>query len=275
MIYFKNGQRVYSRTLRIFHKKGTGLMKREFFLGAVIILAGALQAQTLRGAITDAVTGKPLCGAAVTLVELSRTCTTDSAGRFLADSLCSGTYTVKITAPQYLRLTRRVFIASPKGAGISDIEFNAGLYNISSAADTSRGTISITYLFPGHDDVEFVIQNSAGTTIRRMYDRSRAGRVRSVSWNGKDNNGNFVPAGRYSCRVSSGRLVMIRTLVWKGPEEVVPGNITAPAALPENPMQAAETPVQAAPVPVQAVETPAVPPAQGVQEIETPKEPAE
>jgi hypothetical protein len=245
-------------------------MKFRYCLGAVVMLAGALQAQSIYGTITDAVTGKPIRDAVVMITEISRTITTDGVGHYSMNDVGMGTFTVKITAPQYLKLSRKVIIASPKEVGISDLEFNAGLYNISSIADTSKGMMSITYQFPMHGDVELVIQNALGKKIRKMYDRSRAGGIRTVSWNGKNDDGNIVPAGRYTCKVSSGRLVMIRTLVWKGAAKAVPpaqsDEVTSPpAAAPAVPAQPEEPPAK----------IPALPPHDTVTPVEVPEDSAE
>ena len=108
-----------------------------------------------------------------------------------------------------------------------------------------------------HGDVEFVIQNALGKKIRKMYDRSRAGGIRTVFWNGKDDDGTIVPTGRYTCKVSSGRLVMIHTLVWKGAAKTEP---------PSQPEKAAPLPAAVQEVPSKAVE---IAPATSVQPNDT------
>jgi hypothetical protein len=117
-----------------------------------------------------------------------------------------------------------------------------------------------------HGDVEFVIQNAMGRKIRKMYDRSRAGGIRTVSWNGKDDEGNIVPAGRYTCKVSSGRLVMIRTLVWKGAAQAEPPAQpekvkSLPAAVQEVPSKAVEIAPPTAVQPNNTLVKPPAPPA--------------
>jgi hypothetical protein len=199
------------------------------------MFAGALQAQSMFGNVTDAVTRKPISGAVVTLAEISKTFTTDTDGYYSADSVGEGTFTVKITAPRYFDFSKKVILASLKEAGISDLEFNPGLYNFSSAVDTSEGVVPITYQFPTHGDVEFVIKNARGKTIRTMFDRSRTGGVRSASWNGKNDNGNFVPAGSYTCTVSSPPLVIVCTLVWKGAAEDAPPSPVQQEKIPAEP----------------------------------------
>jgi hypothetical protein len=212
-------------------------MKNTYCFGFIVLLAGIPQAQLMHGTITDAVTNRPIPGAAITINEISKTCTTDSDGNYSTGIVPPGLFNATISAPEYLISFKKVIIASPKGPGISSIRFNTGLYHISSAADTSKGMMSLTYQFPGQHDIEIAIKNGIGRTIRNMYDRSRAGGMRTVSWNGKDNDGNIVPAGRYLCKISSGRLVIIRSLDWKGEAAV-------PAAATDVPLKTEETPAK-------------------------------
>ena len=65
-------------------------MKCSYCLGAVVMLAGLLQAQSMHGTVTDAVTGKPIGRAAVTLTEISKTLTTDSVGHYSMDNVGAG-----------------------------------------------------------------------------------------------------------------------------------------------------------------------------------------
>jgi hypothetical protein len=191
-------------------------MNSKYCFGIIVMLTGVPQAQLMYGTITDAVTGKPIPGATISLIEISKTCTTDSAGNYSTGLVPPGIFNATIAAPDHLMAFKKVIVASPKGTGISTIQFYARLYHSSSAADTSKGAMSLTYRFPGQYDVEIAIKNGIGKTIRKMYDRSRAGGLRTVSWNGKDDDGNSVPAGRYMYKISSGTFVIIRTLDWKG-----------------------------------------------------------
>lgn len=215
--------------------------------GILIIVAGAAQAQWMHGFIRDAVSQKPIPGATIAVVEITKTCTTDSAGYYYTGLVPAGIFNATIAAPYYLMAFRKVIIASPKGPGISKIRFNSGLYQKSTDADTTRGKTSLTYRFPGRGDIEITIKNGIGRTIRTMFDRSRAGGMRTVSWNGRDDDGNLMPPGHYRCKVSSGRLVIIRSLYWEG-ETVVP--LPAPPAA---------VPVPAT-APPKTEETPAPPP---------------
>ncbi|MBN1130684.1 MAG: carboxypeptidase regulatory-like domain-containing protein [Chitinispirillaceae bacterium] len=225
--------------------------------GILIIVAGAAQAQWMHGTVRDAVSRRPIQGAAISVVEIEKTCTTDSAGYYYTGLVPAGLFNATIAAHDYLMAFRRVIIASSKGPGISRIRFNAGLYHKSTNADTIRGKASLTYRFPGRGDIEITIKNGIGRTIRTMFDRSRAGGMRTFSWNGRDDDGNLMPPGRYRCKVSSGRLVIIRSLYWEG-EPAVP-----PAALP-----ARETPAQP-----KAEETPAPSPAiPAMDSTQTPEE---
>lgn len=234
-------------------------MNSRYCFGIIIMLAGAPQAQLMHGTITDAVTGKPIPGAAIRVNEIEKTCTTDSAGYYNTGIVPAGIFNATITAKDYLMAFRKVFIAWPKGRGLCTIKFSTVLYRISSAADTTKGKMSLTYRFPGQGDIEIAIKNGIGKIIRKMYDRSRAGGMRTFSWNGKDDEGNMVPPGRYLCKVSSGRFVIIRTLEWKG-ETVVPPAVEPPAEVPP-PYDTAVVPAAVTEVPPKAEETPAGPPA--------------
>lgn len=212
----------------------------RYCLVAVLMSAVTLQAQSLHGTITNAVTKGPIQGAAVTIAEISRTYTTDRNGYYSTDIIAAGIFTVKITAPEYLKLSKKVIIASPEEAGISELEFNAELYHISTIADTSEGTMSVKVLFPGHDHVAFVIRNAAGKTVKKAFDRSRAGGIRTFSWDGRDGEGTIAPPGHYTCAISSGRLITIRSLTWSGapPPEAPPEKVAAPATATEAPSKA-------------------------------------
>jgi hypothetical protein len=232
-------------------------MKIVYSFAIAALLAGATQAQLMHGTIRDAITKKPIRGATITIIEISKTCTTDSNGCYSTGLVPAGIFNATVSAPNHIISFKKVFIAWPKGRGISEIRFNTSLYDKSTNADTTRGKMSLTYRFPGQADVEIAIKNGIGKTIRKMYDRSRAGGTRTAAWNGRDDDGNVVPAGRYQCKISSGRLVSIRTLEWKG-EAVVPPSDVPPA--PETsvaPATATEVLPKAEETPSKTVEIPA------------------
>jgi hypothetical protein len=205
--------------------------------GIIAVLAGASQAQWMHGTIRDAISRKPLKGATITVLEIEKTCTTDSAGYYYTGLVPPGLFHAVIAAPDYLKAYRKVFIASPKGPGISRIRFSTGLYHNSSNADTTKGTMSLTYRFPGRGEIEITIKNRVGRTVRRMFDRSRAGGMRTVSWNGRDDVGNVMPPGRYRYKISSGRLVIIRTFEWKGD----PATRQRPRPRPRTPVRSSDS----------------------------------
>ena len=235
-------------------------MNRSYCLGLIVMLAGVSQAQFMHGTITDAVINKPIQGATITVIEIAKTCTTDSAGYYFTGIVPAGLFNATISAPDYIMSFKKVFVASPKGPGISKIKFNTGLFRISSAADTSKGTMSLTYRFPGQGDIEIAIKNGIGKTIRKMFDRSRAGGMRTVSWDGRDDYGNVVPAGCYRYKISSGRLVIIRSFDWKGEADKPP---LVPASAIEVWQHAEETPAQPPAVPAPDTTAP-------VKTLETP-----
>jgi hypothetical protein len=196
-------------------------MKARFILSTCIMLIynAIPQAQSIFGLVTDAVTKKAVSGAMIAIVELSKTVSTDSGGNYSCDLPKPGAYSVKVEAPNYLKYMKKVIISSSKEVGVSKLELNVLLYNISTNADSAGGIMAVKYSFPSHASVDIAILDSKGNTVRKAFDRSRAGGMHTFSWDGKDNDGKPLPAGHYTCRVVSGRLVMIRALTWKGAAE--------------------------------------------------------
>jgi len=188
-------------------------------IGNIIMLFAAAQAQTIHGTVADALTKKPIAGAVVSFIGIPKTWSSDSLGNFASDTIKPGAYIVKAEAPGFLKVTRKVMLTSHQEAGTSDLTVNLSLYAIASNSESSEGSMVVQFNFPGHFPASIDIADSKGKVVRNAYDRTRTGGMRSYSWDGKDNNGKVVPAGRYSAQVVSGRLVMIRTLIWKGKAE--------------------------------------------------------
>jgi hypothetical protein len=196
------------------------MKSRLIFCTFIALIFIALpQAQSIYGIVTDAVTKKAVSGATVAVVELSKTVTSDSLGNYSCELPKPGAYSVKVEAPNYLKYMKKVIISSSKEVGVSKLEHNVMLYNISTNASTAEGIMAVKYSFPSHASVDIAILDSKGKTVRKAFDRSRAGGMHTFSWDGKDNDGKPLPAGHYTCRVVSGRLVMIRALTWKGGAE--------------------------------------------------------
>jgi hypothetical protein len=186
------------------------------FGSMLLLFYAATQAQTIHGAVTDALSKKPITGAKVSFIGMKTLWASDSLGKYASDTVKPGTYTVKAEAQGFLKVTKKVILTSPQGAGTSDLEVNLSLYALVENADSSEGNMVIAFNFPGHFPASIEIADSKGKVVKNAYDRTRNGGMRSYSWNGKDNNGKFVPAGRYTAKVVCGRLVMIRSLIWKG-----------------------------------------------------------
>lgn len=184
--------------------------------GSILMLFAAARAQTIHGTVSDALTKKPVAGAVVSFIGIPTTWRSDSLGNFASDTMKPGTYIVKAEAPDFLKVTRKVILTSHQGAGTSDLLVNLALYAITKDAEASEGCMVVQFNFPGHFPASIDIADSKGKVVRNAYDRTRTGGMRSYSWDGRDNNGKVAPAGRYSAKVVSGRLVMIRTLIWKG-----------------------------------------------------------
>jgi len=185
-------------------------------LASILMFFAAAQAQTIHGTISDALSKKPIARAKISFIGLAAQWNSDSLGNYFSDTVKPGSYIVKAEAPGFLKVTKKVILTSPKGAGTSDLAVNLGLYAIATNAEASDNSLVVQFNFPGHFPASIDISDAKGKTIRNAYDRSRTGGMRSYSWDGKDDNGKLVVPGRYTAKVVSGRLVMIRTLLWKG-----------------------------------------------------------
>lgn len=191
----------------------------RYCFGCMLMLLAAAQAQTIHGTVIDALTKKPIPRATIAFIGVAAAWNSDSSGNFVSDTVKPGSYVVKAEAPGFLKVTKKVTLTSPQEAGTSDLLVSLALYAIATNAEASEGSMVVQFNFPGHLPASIEIADSKGKVVRNAYDRTRTGGMRSYIWNGKDNNGKAVPAGRYTAKVVSGRLVMIRTLIWKGMAE--------------------------------------------------------
>ena len=193
--------------------------KFRVFLAACLF-AFPLYAQKISGKVIDALSKMPVVNAIVTLTESKRQFSPDSLGFYIIDSLSKGSYSVRFEAPQYVSQSKSVKIIDPKGqTGKTDIMLDVMLFSLSTEVDQSKGQKEITYFFPGHTDVVIDVCDSTGKTVRTVFDRTRVGGMRTFRWNGTDNWGKMLPAGKYTCKFKSGNLFTCRTLVWAGGEK--------------------------------------------------------
>jgi hypothetical protein len=188
-------------------------------LVSMVLLAAYSPAQTIHGTVTDALSKKPIAGATISLIGIPAKWSSDTLGNYASDTVRPGAYFVKAEAAGFLKVTKKVILSSPRETGTPDLTVNLALYALAANAEPSEGSMVVQYNFPGHFPASIDIADGRGKIVRSAYDRSRAGGMRSYSWDGRDNNGRPVPPGRYTAKVVSGRLVMIRTLVWKGAVE--------------------------------------------------------
>jgi hypothetical protein len=186
-----------------------------YFFISMLLSFAAVEAQTIHGTVSDALSKKPIVGATISFIGIAVKWDSDSLGNFASDTVKPGSYIVKAEAPGFLKVTKKVILTSPKEAGTCDLLVNLGLYAIATNAGADASMV-VQFNFPGHFPASIEIADDKGKVVRNAYDRSRTGGMRSYSWDGKDNNGKLVPPGRYTAKVVSGRLVMIRTLLWKG-----------------------------------------------------------
>jgi hypothetical protein len=200
---------------------------RTPFLGRLVGLTllsvcSLASAQTVAGKVTDAISGAAIAKASVTVVEIPKTYTADSAGTFATDTLSKGTFTIRVEASGYLKQSKTVMLVSPTEAGSSHIDLAVKLFSLTTNVDTTAkktGGMTAQYFFRGHGDVEITICDSTGMVVRKIFDRSRAGGTRTFTWDGKDNRGKNPPFGNYTCKLRSGDLYAQRVLVLK---EILP-----------------------------------------------------
>jgi hypothetical protein len=193
------------------------LKSSVLILIALSLAAGNLYAQTVSGTVIDAISKAPVRGAKVTVVEAKKEYSTDSAGSFKTDSLAKGDYSVRFEAESYIKQTKSVKLVAPKGAaGSANITLEVLLFSLSSNADQSKGQMAVKYFFPGHNDVSIDVCDPGDKIVRTVWDRSRASGTRSFLWDGADNKGKILPAGKYTCKIKCGNLFTSRTLVWNG-----------------------------------------------------------
>jgi hypothetical protein len=189
---------------------------------SIVSLFAFASAQSVSGKVSDAISGAAIPRALVTVVEIPKTYTADSLGAFATDTLSKGTFTVRVEATGYLKQSKTVILASPTEAGSSHIELDVKLFSLSTNVDTAAkktGSMTAQYFFRGHGDVDITICDSTGMVVRKIFDRSRAGGTRTVTWDGKDNRGKNVRYGTYTCKLRSGDLYAQRVLVFK---EILP-----------------------------------------------------
>jgi len=180
-----------------------------FLLGSILAVNG----QIVSGNVTDAISGKPIAGAAIHVSGNQKVFTSDSTGTFTSDTLAKGTYAVRAEMANYLAQSKTVVIAAPKDAAISNVTANFALYNISTNAAVSQGPMILKYFFPGHNDVEISIYDESNKLVRKAFDRTRKTGTHEYSWDGKDNNGKNVAPGTYISRINCGNLINIQKVV--------------------------------------------------------------
>ncbi len=200
---------------------GAGMKAAVVFL-LVFVAVGVSLAQSLEGVVSNALTKEPVVGAVIEVEGAQLVDTTDTGGVYEFPRVDKGTYTVRVTAKDYLSRSKRVILRSPHEAGASNVKQDFPIYHHSSEASDSKGDLAVEYFFPGHGNVEIAVYDSNKTKIHKLIDRSRRGGKRVFRWDGKDAFGKTVPSGRYTIRISSGTMVMVREVFWLGGGEIIP-----------------------------------------------------
>jgi hypothetical protein len=189
-------------------------------LASLVLISSRLYAQTISGTVIDAISKTPVKGAKITVVEAKKEYATDSLGSFATEILDKGDYSVRIEAESYIKQTKTVKLVGTKGAtGQTNITLSVLLFSLSSNADRSKGQMAIKYFFPGHNDVIIEVCNESGKVVRTVWDRSRTSGSKTFAWDGADDRGKILLAGKYTCNIKCGNLFTSRSLVWNGAEK--------------------------------------------------------
>jgi len=77
----------------------------------------------------------------------------------------------------------------------------------------SRGGVMITYRLDVESDVRLSIYDIKGTKVRDLMKEIQIPGVYSVTWNGRDDENNSVPAGAYFCNLSYGDNLISRKII--------------------------------------------------------------
>ncbi len=197
------------------------IRKRSALLLSILCIAvSSLYAQTISGTVIDAISKSPVVNAKITVLENKKEYKTDATGSYKIDSLEKGDYSIRFEAESYIKQTKSVKMVAAQGnVGTTSITLNVVLFSVSSEADQAKGSMEIKYYFPGHNEVSIDVCDANDKIVKTVFDRSRNGGMRTFLWNGADNKGVPVPAGKYTCKFKCGNLYTSRTLVWNGEQK--------------------------------------------------------
>ena len=122
-------------------------------LCAVLLWAGPARAQhpaTLRGAITDSLSGQPLAGANVGLVGQPGGTATDALGQFRLANLPAGTYNLRVGALGYRTVSQPVTLVAGETRGVevalATTSLNLAEVTVSQPRDPNQSLAAITHI---------------------------------------------------------------------------------------------------------------------------------
>lgn len=87
-------------------------LMKQFTFSSILTLISGTGVATLKGVITDDVTGLPIDGASVTLQNLAMTVTTTTTGEYQFTSIAGGTYDVEVDKVGYVQILDTVTVVS-------------------------------------------------------------------------------------------------------------------------------------------------------------------
>jgi len=73
-----------------------------------------------------------------------------------------------------------------------------------SVPSPARGSVRISYQLPLESEVSLNVYDITGRLVRKLVSGREAGGIKSVVWDGKDNNNKSVSSGIYFYRLNAG-----------------------------------------------------------------------
>lgn len=166
---------------------------KTIFTGVVVagFCACMVQAEDITGTVTDALTGDPISGAAVSVVGESPSATSSGSGTYTITGLPDGTYTVRVEATGYDPQERDVTLGTASAvpgqplrrttsAGVWSITRNR--LGVSLPSQVNQAQLSL-YRMDGSlvatRSISAAVQNEADLSVRRL---SRGSYLWKLEW---------------------------------------------------------------------------------------------
>jgi len=177
------------------------------------------QAGRFYGQVLDSVTGVPISGASISILETGRTTTSDPDGYFKLGELPSdpGGYSVMAAATDYSPQTllnlvlnggdsiwvefRLPSLISSTGEAGDQLPLNVRLHQ--NYPNPFNPSTSISYTLNRTSHIRLRIHDSVGRLVRVLLDETQSRGFRTIIWDGKDGAGHQVGSGVYIYRLDA------------------------------------------------------------------------